>query len=398
MTRILFIQGGSRWKLDEKNNLYTETNFNDSVWKRYRSYCDELTVLLRREQKVYKEVDAVKKFNKFDQDSAFAVIVEDIYRPILNVINIKKRINLKKIIKREVMKSDKVIIRSLGNFYTDTAIKYAKKLKKEYLIEVTGFTFEGMWYHSFRGKMIAFFKEKYIKKLIKKSPYVVYVTQDALQKRYPSIGKTIGCSDVEIQQLSNNVLEERLKKIKRKNGNIILGTAGFLDVKFKGQCSVVKAIAELKKEGIANIEYHLIGAGKGDEISKLAKKLEIEDQISIEGILPHEKVFDWYDDIDIYIHPGYIEGLCRSIVEAMSRALPVCCASVGGNIELAKENLMFEKGNVCEIKEVIKILLDTEEQKKAAQYSFFKAHEYEKEKLDFKRDKFYREFIGDGNA
>lgn len=398
MTRILFIQGGSRWKLDDKKNLYTETNFNDSIWKRYKSYCDELTVLLRREQKIYTEEDAVEKFNKFDKDSASAVIVDDIYRPISNAININKRLKIKKIIEDEVKKADKVIIRSLGNFYTDTAIKYAKKYKKKYLVEVTGFTFEGMWYHSFRGKLIAFFKEKYIKKLIIESPYVVYVTQYALQNRYKCIGKTIGCSDVELQNLTNNILEERLKKINRKNEKVILGTAGFLDVKFKGQSSVVKAIASLKREGITNIEYHLIGVGTGDAISRLAKKLGVDDQIFIEGVLPHEKVFDWYDNIDIYIHPGYIEGLCRSIVEAMSRALPVCCASVGGNVELAQEKLMFERGNVREIKKVIKNLLDIKEQEDAAKYSFAKAQEYEKEKLDKKRNKFYREFIGDTNA
>ena len=50
--KILFIQGGSRWKYDTEGGVYTDSNFSEQVWARYQALGD-LTVLLRREDQVY---------------------------------------------------------------------------------------------------------------------------------------------------------------------------------------------------------------------------------------------------------------------------------------------------------------------------------------------------------
>ena len=50
--KILFVQGGSRWKYDAEGALYTDSNFSEAVWERYRAL-GELTVLLRREYRIY---------------------------------------------------------------------------------------------------------------------------------------------------------------------------------------------------------------------------------------------------------------------------------------------------------------------------------------------------------
>ena len=41
------------------------------------------------------------------------------------------------------------------------------------------------------------------------------------------------------------------------------------------------------------------------------------------GGVPHNKIFQLLDDIDLYIQPSLQEGLPRSVVEAMSRACPI---------------------------------------------------------------------------
>ena len=56
-------------------------------------------------------------------------------------------------------------------------------------------------------------------------------------------------------------------------------------------------------------------------------------------------MFKFYENIDVYIQPSYQEGLCRSIVEAMSKACPVVCSDAGGNYELIQEEFIFHKGN-----------------------------------------------------
>ncbi len=61
---LLFIQGGSRWKYDSEGTLYTDPNFNSQIWSRYKGYCDELTVVLRREDRIYTKEEARIKFNE----------------------------------------------------------------------------------------------------------------------------------------------------------------------------------------------------------------------------------------------------------------------------------------------------------------------------------------------
>lgn len=183
---LLFIQGGSRWKYDSEGTLYTDPNFNSQIWSRYKGYCDELTVVLRREDRIYTKEEARIKFNEIGNSIDHCVALPDMYRPLSNALSCQKRMLVKRTIESEVKKADKVIIRSLGNIYTNTALKYAQKYHKPYLVEVTGFAWESLWYHSLHGKFVAGFKEKQYKRLIKNVKYGVYVTNEALQKRYPS--------------------------------------------------------------------------------------------------------------------------------------------------------------------------------------------------------------------
>ena len=390
---LLFVQGGSRWKFDTAGNVYTDANFNDSVWRRYTDLCDEFVVLLRREEKVYSKDEASARFNRFNTEIAHYIAVPDIYRPVKNILNFKKRRQVINKIKDAVKNSDKVIIRSLGNLYTNTALKYARKYKKPYLVEVTGFAFDGLWYHSLRGKSVAVFKELQYKHLMRKVPFATYVTDSALQKRYPCGGQTLGCSDVELPPVNPDVLKNRIDKINNQSQKIILGTAAFLDVNWKGQKYVIKAIYKLKTKGCNNFEYQLIGSGSGKKLKRLIAKLNLENQVKIIGALPHDQVFDWLDSIDIYVQPSFQEGLCRAIVEAMSRACPVACSDVGGNYELASKSKMFKKGSVKQITDILVSYISKEVQIAEAKLSFERVKQYDKRLLDNKRNNFYKLFI-----
>ncbi len=392
---LLFIQGGSRWKFDTEGNLYTDANFNNRVWERYGNLCDELTVILRRENTVYNKDEAEEKYNKFDVKKYKYVALEDLYRPVNNLFDLRKRRSVIETIESEVQKCDKIIIRSLGNIYTNTALMMARKYNKKYLVEVTGFVFESFWYHSLRGKLTAAYYEDRYKKLMRDVPYAVYVTNEALQKRYPCRGKSIGCSDVELMELKESILTQRETRIKEHHKTINLGTAAFLDVNWKGQKFVVEALAQLKKEGLECFRYQLIGAGTGNDIKKLAEQLGVSEYVTIIGTLPHDQVFGWLDQIDIYIQPSFQEGLCRSIVEAMSRACPIICSDVGGNYELVSNQYLFKKGNSKELAAKLRKMVALDEQLREAERSFEKAKKFDKYTLNEKRDAFYQMFVED---
>ena len=86
---------------------------------------------------------------------------------------------------------------------------------------------------------------------------------------------------------------------------------------------------------------------------KLIAELHLEDCVSILGAKPHSEVFSWLDSIDIYVQPSFMEGLCRSIVEAMSRACPVICTNVGGNYELVSSDCLFEKADYVKLADML---------------------------------------------
>ena len=389
---VAFIQGGSRWKYDNEGNIYTDGNFNDSVWKRYRMYCDELRVILREEKSNYSLDEATSKFNRFDISVANNIALPDIYKPRKNILSVMKRKIIDAIIEKEVKNADCVIIRSLGNIYTNTALKYARIHAKPYIVEVTGFIWEGTWYHSLLGKIIAFPKEWNYKQQMKDVSFAIYVTNEALQRRYPCKGKMYGCSDVELLPLEDEVIERRKQKIQGLQGKFVIGTAAFLDVGWKGQRYVIQAVHKLVQKGY-DIEYQLIGGGTGQRLVNLINKLNLGNRVKIVGTLQHNKVFEWMDSIDIYVQPSFQEGLCRSIVEALSRACPVIASDVGGNYELVPKKNLFRKGNVDDICECIINMMDKNNMIDAAVEGFQKAHYYEKKKLDIERSQIYSSFF-----
>lgn len=393
--KLLFIQGGSRVRKCKNGSFYVDGNFNNDIWKRYKSYCDDLTVILREKSEFYDENDIKDKLNNIDTNLMNLILVEDVYKPKKNFLNFKLKKKIKKQIESAVITSDKIIIRSIGNFYTNTALKYCKKYNKDYLIEVTGFAFEGLWYHSLYGKIVAIPREIKLKKSIKDAPYAVYVTEKALQKRYPCKGKTLGCSDVELIDMDECNVSERISNLdKSTNETLKLGTAAFLDVKWKGQQDVIKVIYKLKKSGYNNFIYELIGGGNKSYLEKLVEKYDLKENVKILGVKKREEVFEWLKTIDIYIQPSYQEGLCRAVVEAMSMACPVIASDAGGNLELINEMFVFKKGNCRQLEKILKSI-SSNELKEEIIRNFNSAKKYQKDFLNLKRDIFYVDFLGE---
>lgn len=369
--------------------MYTGSCFNENVWERYRPLCDELVVVFRKEDGIYTVSEAKQAFNQFDNTKMKSVILPDIYRPIKNIFNFKMKKKIKDEIRRQVEKADKVIIRSLGNLYTNTALKYVRKFQKPYLVEVTGFAKESLWYHSLRGKIMAIPKELQYRYLMKKVPYALYVTEEALQKRYQCAGRMCGCSDIELINIEEKPLHK--KSIIKKR--YILGTAAALDYKAKGQKYVLYAIAYLRKKGLDCWQYHLAGAGEGKALKRLVKKLDLEDCVRFMGSLPHDVILEWMDTIDIYVQPSMSEGLSRAVIEAMSRGCPIICSDVGGNYELVERENLFRKADYRQLADILENFVRENKFEEESNKSYEKAKKYEKAVLDKRRNAFYQEFL-----
>lgn len=390
---LLYIDGAARWHFDTEGNVYSDACFNDEVWERYRSCCSHFVAILSNASDTHSPEEAGKSYNRYSVEVSEYRGVPDLYRPHSNFFRLRYRRQAKQVLEKAIKEADRVILRSVS-VSTRFALKYIKKYRKPYMVEVTSLLWEVAWYHSALGKLVAFPREWSWKRILRDAPYALYVTQQALQKRYPCGGRTLGCSDAACTAASASVLAKRLERIDgQKDRRIVLGTAAAIDVHYKGQWTVIQALAELKKRGIDRFEYQMIGAGTGNKLRALAEKLGVSDNVHFVGLLSHDKVFDWYDGVDIYVQPSYIEGLCRSIVEAMSRACTIVSTGVGGNPELTAPENLFPKGDHVALADALERLMDPAQQKKSAAYSYERSQEYDRGVLDRRRSAFLKEFM-----
>lgn len=307
-----------------------------------------------------------------------------------NIKFLTQIIYIRKHIRRLVSECDYIIAR-LPSVLGEIGIIYAKAMKKPYIIELVSCPWDALWNHSWKGKLVAPFFELLTKREVINAPYVIYVTSDFLQKRYPSAGKTIGCSDVALLEVDEKILSERINKIERMgNGPVIIGTIGALNVRYKGQVNIIKAISELTKQGY-KYEYHLVGNGDNSYLKLKAKEYNVSDKVKFLGALPHTRIFEFLKSIDIYAQPSRLEGLPRALVEAMSQGLPAIGSRVGGIPELVATDCTFTPGNINEICTMLK-RLNRSVAIQQAMKNYEKSKEYKKSILDARRIRFLSEF------
>lgn len=303
----------------------------------------------------------------------------------------------RKKIKENIEKNDFAIIR-MPSLIGIAACREINKTQKKYLIEMVGCPFDAFWnYGNILGKIVAPVMYILNRHYIKKAQNVIYVSNEFLQKRYPNKNNNIGCSDVNIKEISNNVLQQRIKKIenKKENETVKIGLIGSLNVKYKGHSLAIKAISKLKDK--YNIELHFLGAGDKTNWINIVKKYKLSDIVHFDGTLPSgQEVFNWLDNMDIYIIPSLQEGLPRALIEAMSRGCPCIGTKVGGITELLSNEMLINRNNYKQLQEKIEILLNNKELlKKYAKQNFNVAKQFSYDKLVDKKNKFYSKILNE---
>lgn len=300
----------------------------------------------------------------------------------------------RKIIKEEVKNAEFIVLRTSS--IANIAGKYARKFRKPYLVEVVGCAWDGTWNYSLLGKLIAPISYIMQKKTVKNADFAIYVTNDYLQKKYPNKNKTTNCSNVALNEFNERVLQERLKKIEAKklDEKIIIGTTAAVNVRYKGQEYIIKALAKLKEQGLHMYEYQLVGGGDQSYLKEIAQKYGVSDQLKFLGKMTHDKVYEWLDTIDIYAQPSRQEGLPRSVIEAMSRAVPAIGANTAGIPELLDSDVIFSntKANTNEISDII-INFDQKKMKAHARKNYLEAKKYDKSIIESRRRQSFKKYI-----
>ncbi len=373
---------------ESDGKIFSNGGLSSAVLSRYLKYFSSLTVLSRK-----------KKISGCGENLSLASTpgIQFVSVPNFKSLSgISKILEARSIIDDEVKKSDYLICR-VPSSISFLAISAARKYGKPYILEVVGCPWDSNRGHGAKlAKLIAPLDYFLMRFYVYSSPRNIYITESFLQARYPACdAANYVCPNVNISEVSDNVLDRRIKKIgDKKSKKVILGLIGSLDVNYKGHQTLIYAARELKQRGV---DFHIEFLGKGDKTRwvEMAEKCGVNANVKFIGTLPAgEKVFSWLDSLDILVQPSAAEAQGRSIIEGMSRACPIIATAIGGIVELIESKSLIRPGDYKTLSDIVlEMSLNPEIQIMAARQNFEKSKKFYFEEIEKVRDAAFRDLI-----
>lgn len=171
-----------------------------------------------------------------------------------------------------------------------------------------------------------------IRKTMEQSKYILVATEETRKKipnKYQNKIITIPAIGIEKMQ--------ELKKVEKKNNRIRIIMAGRL-IYWKAFDIGLKAFLQIA-DLYPDAELHILGEGnKKESLKKLAGKY-LGKQVFFEKLVAHDKIFDFYQQFDIFVNTTLRDSGCMTMMEAMSVGLPCVCIATGGP-EILSSNIV----------------------------------------------------------
>lgn len=148
----------------------------------------------------------------------------------------------------------------------------------------------------------------------------------------------------------------------RQNKTFTIGTVKALEEVY-GIDILLRVYAQYRK--ISSVSSQLKIFGKGHQLAdlkKLANELNIQDDVSFEGFIPHDKINTAYEKLDVYCAFSRRESFGVAVLEAQSTELPVLCSNIGGLPEVCDpaSGALFSFDQVYEAAKHLKTLENEE--------------------------------------
>jgi glycosyltransferase involved in cell wall biosynthesis len=361
----------------------------------YLSVFDEVVVFARMEEVAQEKLD---KFRIDGENIRFFPL--SYYVGPWQFLRQYRRLN--NLVKLALQEADAFILRVPGSVAT-LLWHQLKRKNIPYAVEVVGDPWDSLAPGGVKTIARPLFRRILSRQLARQCHYASvasYVTEYALQKRYPAGGWTTHYSSVElsddaiIDEVSLQKRIERLKAKSKSKGPWRICYVGTIAQLYKAPDVLIKACASCINRGI-NLELIMVGGGRfRPQLEQLAKKLGITKWVHFTGILSKEKVFGELDKADLYVLPSRTEGLPRSVIEAIARGLPCIGSTVGGFPELLDTEDLVPPGDPKALVEKISsIIVDKSRLEKMARRNLSSAHKYRKDKLDQRRKFAYEKLV-----
>ena len=390
--KMLFIHDNRFWEYNGKMYSYGHFAY-ELLWKRYLKYFDEIEVGGRI--KTVDDPDSVSRFSISSGEHVSFFSLPD----LMSFSGLKDYGKAKRLLTEKIKSADCVVIRLPSNLGY-LACRIANRLNKRYMIEAVGCTWDDLWnYGTLVGRVYAPVSFLLERKYIRKAPNVLYVSRRFLQNRYPNINFNMGCSDTNIHIGNDELLQNRINKIKNinKQKEIRLGLIASLNIGYKGHDTAILALEQIVKRH-PQVKLCFLGDGDSSKWEQLANDHGVLEQVEFCGALPGgEPVLNWLDNIDIFLMPSLQETLGRALIEAMSRG----CPAIGGAGTAVPEQLgddcIHERKNYNELAEMVCYMIEHPKYMElCAIENFERSKKYSEEILTERRDYFFNRVLNQG--
>jgi glycosyltransferase involved in cell wall biosynthesis len=151
-------------------------------------------------------------------------------------------------------------------------------------------------------------------------------------------------------------------------------------------------VAQCAQEGL-DARLVVVGDGRFQrELQVLARSLGVANRVDFYGQLPAGvAVRAVLDEADLFLLPSRTEGLPRSMVEAMARALPCIGSSVGGIPDLLSPEDLVPPGDVAALAaKICQVARDPDRLARMSSTNLAVAQTYRETLLRERRATFYR--------
>ena len=226
-----------------------------------------------------------------------------------------------------------------------------------------------------------------LKTTVKHASAAIYVTREALQRRYP-VGKNVfatNSSNVFLPPEAffaprQNRLEEQFRIV----------TIGSLSQMYKAPDDAISAALILKQH---NIKFKWEWCGDGiwrEPMQRMADQKGLHDEFVFVGTLAGAaQVRQKLRSCDLFVLPSRTEGLPRVVIEAMASGLPCIGTNVGGTVELLANECIVPPNRPHDLADqILKMIKDDTWRYNMACKNFQEADKYSIQKLQAQRDAF----------
>jgi phosphatidyl-myo-inositol dimannoside synthase len=180
---------------------------------------------------------------------------------------------------------------------------------------------------------------------------VSYVTQETLQRKYPSGAHAASCACSDVQLTPDDFARGPRRSVRRDV--VRLAFCGSLAQRYKGADVLVEAVRLLRARGL-RVEVQLAGDGvHRAALAQQAARAGVADSIHFLGHVSRERVMALFSEVDLFVMPSRTEGLPRALIEAMARGLPCIASRVGGIPELLADDALVPPDRPAALAEAI---------------------------------------------